>query len=49
MADVPIRKTAGSTPKRDLLLDTAANLFYRDGYHAVGIDTILAGVEVSRR
>ena len=35
-------KAAGSTPKRDLLLDTAAKLFYRDGYHAVGIDTILA-------
>lgn len=36
------RKTADSTPKRDLLLDTANRLFYRDGYHAVGIDTILA-------
>lgn len=38
-------KTAGkraSTPKRDLLLDTANRLFYRDGFHAVGIDTILA-------
>ena len=35
-------KTSGSTPKRDLLLDTAAELFYRGGYHAVGIDTILA-------
>jgi AcrR family transcriptional regulator len=35
-------KNAGSTPKRDLLLDTAAKLFYRDGYHAVGIDKILA-------
>jgi AcrR family transcriptional regulator len=34
-------KAAGSTPKRDLLLDTAAKLFYRNGYHAVGIDTIL--------
>ncbi len=37
--------TAGarpSTPKRDLLLDTAFRLFYRDGFHAVGIDTILA-------
>ncbi len=33
---------APSTPKRDLLLDTAAALFYRDGYHAVGIDKILA-------
>ncbi len=31
-----------STPKRDLLLDTANRLFYRHGYHAVGIDTILA-------
>lgn len=35
-------KTAESTPKRDRLLDTAGDLFYRDGYHAVGIDTILA-------
>ena len=34
--------TRPSTPKRDLLLDTAFRLFYRDGFHAVGIDTILA-------
>lgn len=33
---------SASTPKRDLLLDTANRLFYRHGYHAVGIDTILA-------
>jgi AcrR family transcriptional regulator len=26
---------------RDRLLDTARELFYRDGYHAVGIDTIV--------
>jgi len=31
-----------STPKRDRLLDTANRLFYRDGFHAIGIDTILA-------
>lgn len=41
MADTLIKTTA-STPKRDLLLDTAGDLFYRDGYHAVGIDRILA-------
>ena len=38
----PRQKSLESTPKRDLLLDTANRLFYRDGYHAVGIDTILA-------
>ncbi|HEY4247444.1 MAG TPA: TetR/AcrR family transcriptional regulator [Lacunisphaera sp.] len=37
-----LTQTTASTPKRDLLLDTAADLFYRDGYHAVGIDKILA-------
>src|ERR1700710_431509 len=41
-------KTANSTPKRDLLLDTAADLFNRDGYHAVGIDTILAEAKLAK-
>lgn len=31
-----------STPKREHLLETAFQLFYRDGFHAVGIDRILA-------
>lgn len=30
------------SPKRELLLDTAFRLFYEGGYHAVGIDKILA-------
>lgn len=38
----PTDQPGASTPKRDRLLDTAAALFYRDGYHAVGIDRILA-------
>ncbi len=41
-------KSTESTPKRDLLLDTAADLFYRDGYHAVGIDTILAAAGLAK-
>ncbi|PTY08523.1 TetR family transcriptional regulator [Opitutaceae bacterium EW11] len=40
--------TKPSSPKRDQLLDTAWRLFYRDGYHAVGIDTILAEAGVAK-
>jgi len=39
---------APSTPKRDHLLATAFRLFYRDGYHAVGIDTILAEAKLAK-
>jgi AcrR family transcriptional regulator len=33
---------------RDRILDTASVLFYRDGYHAVGIDTIVAESGVAK-
>src|SRR3954470_14788529 len=36
------------SPKRDLLMDTAWRLFYRDGYRAVGIDTVLAEAGVAK-
>jgi AcrR family transcriptional regulator len=34
--------------KRDQLLETAWRLFYRDGYHATGIDRILADAGVAK-
>lgn len=33
---------------RERILDTASELFYRDGYHAVGIDTIIARSGVAK-
>ena len=33
---------------RDRILDTASELFYRNGYHAVGIDTIVAESGVAK-
>jgi AcrR family transcriptional regulator len=33
---------------RERILDTASELFYRDGYHAVGIDTIVAESAVAK-
>src|SRR6266545_3180182 len=33
---------------RDRILDTASELFYRDGYQAVGIDTIIARSGVAK-
>jgi AcrR family transcriptional regulator len=41
-------EAAASTPKRDHLLATAYHLFYRHGYHAVGIDTILAEAKLAK-
>jgi AcrR family transcriptional regulator len=34
--------------KRETLLDAAWRLFYRDGFHAVGIDTVLAEAGVAK-
>ncbi len=36
------------SPKRGDLVDAAWRLFYRDGYHAVGIDTVLAEAGVAK-
>jgi AcrR family transcriptional regulator len=37
-----------ASPKRQHLLATAWRLFYRDGYRAVGIDTLLAEANVAK-
>lgn len=37
-----------ASSKRDQLIDTAVELFYRDGFHATGIDKILRESGVSR-
>src|ERR1700748_901098 len=47
MPDLP--KPRGDTnPKREHLLATAYRLFYRHGYHAVGIDTILGEAKLAK-
>jgi len=47
MAAIPV-STERPSPKRDHLVATAWRLFYRDGYRAVGIDTILAEADVAK-
>lgn len=37
-----------ATTTRDRLIETALNLFYMDGFHAVGLDRILAEVGVTK-
>lgn len=37
----------GST-KYEMLLDAALRLFYREGYHAVGIDSVIAEAQVAK-
>src|SRR5258708_29056612 len=38
----------GPRRKRDQLIESAWTLFYRDGYHATGIDRILAESQVAK-
>jgi AcrR family transcriptional regulator len=45
---VPIAITVKTPSKRDQLLETAAKLFYRDGYHVTGIDRILAEARIAK-
>ena len=44
----PDRRRSPQLSKRDQLLETAWQLFYRDGYHATGIDRILTKAEVAK-
>ena len=37
-----------ATSTRDRLIHTAANLFYRDGFHSVGLDRVLEEVGVTK-
>jgi AcrR family transcriptional regulator len=48
MTSRPIAQAVNSPPKRDQLIETAGKLFYRDGYHATGIDCILAEAQVAK-
>jgi len=41
-------KGIDSIPARERILQTAAELFYRDGYGAVGVDTIIAQAGVAK-
>jgi len=48
MAGATNASSTTSSPKRDHLLATAWKLFYRDGYRAVGIDTLLEKAGVAK-
>ena len=38
-----------SPSKRDLIVDEALKLFYRHGFHATGVDRIIAQAQVSKK
>ena len=48
MVRSPSASPVVDSPKRAELVETAWRLFYRDGYHAVGIDTVLAEAGVAK-
>ena len=48
MTGVLIEEGMMATSKREQLLDTALRLFYREGYHATGIERILAESGVAK-
>jgi AcrR family transcriptional regulator len=48
MTSVPSAHAVSPQPKRDRLIETAGKLFYRDGYHATGIDRILAESQIAK-
>ena len=39
-----MEKTAGLASKRDELVKYAYDLFYKNGFHATGVDVIVAGI-----
>ena len=40
--------TTAPSPARDRLLQTASEIFYREGIHGIGVDRILADAQVTR-
>ena len=40
--------TSTTASRRDILVETALDLFYRDGFHATGIDRVLAEAGVAK-
>jgi AcrR family transcriptional regulator len=47
-SSLPTPVASGTSAKRDALLRTAGELFARQGYRAVGIDTVLAAAGVAK-
>lgn len=43
-----VRRRSGRGSARERILEAAACLFYRDGFHAVGVDTIIAESSVAK-